>query len=258
MIDMETKYFLSIYLFLLYSFLSFSQPTDVFVCGDVLIYKDVTVYKGDTLENIRVSRLSIHEETLYTEQTLSLSFYNDSLGGTDYERNVNYGRQISNHITDSCKQFNTVSVDEINDIIEGLINKLLDDCQQSVLFSPLQSKKHFDLLNKLILILDNENLSFLNEYCMYHNLDLVSLETHFADAKFQKDEMKMLLISQAYRINKFEEITHVNFNNIWFELMTELGSDNLFSKCQLRKIGKVVDKKSKPYELKGACWLGHL
>lgn len=239
----------------------FAQKENIYICDDVLIYRNITINKNDTLDKIRVSRINFHNKKIYSEQTLSLLFFNDSLIGTDFERNPNYGREISFPIVDSCKLVNSITSEDFNFLCQKTIMRLLNNCERKVLLSPFESKIYFDALHKLLLILDSEKLGFLMEYCMYVNLDLLSLESQYLDAKINNDKKKLFFISQAYRINNYEEFTKINFVDIWIRGIEENGYSTykkLFRKRELKRLKQVFNKNLNPFELLSTCWLGYL
>lgn len=242
--------------------LNFAQNRQILLCDNLLFFKEISIGNKDTIEHIMISRITMNEDIVYTEQTLAIMFDNDSLFAINYERNPNFGREISIPLEDSCILYDVVSVDYFNELISDLIINLLNECQQNVSMNPSQSeKKYFDSLQKLLLILDSKQLDFLIEYCMYLNLDLLSLESHLIDAKNNNDKRKMFLISQAYRLNTYKEITKINFDEIWINGALNNGYDdieNLFKKRDMKRIGKVLGKNSKPFELKSTCWLGYI
>ncbi len=105
--------------------ISQSQNEKMFICNNVLIYEDIMIYENDTLQNVRFSSVSMREEGIYTEQTLSLLFKNDSLIGADFERNPNFANLITIPMEDSCIINNPVTLEYVNNVVKRTILRLL-------------------------------------------------------------------------------------------------------------------------------------
>ncbi|MDB0037959.1 hypothetical protein N9F08_01220 [bacterium] len=254
----RTKHIATSIILLLYS-ICLSQEAKLFICDDILISQEILISSNDTLEKIRISKIANHDGIIFTEQTISILFGGDSLLGQDYERNVNNGRPITRKISDTSIVYNTVSLEFANNLIESLFVNLLTNSQELFKSQPKKAKEYFDVLQKVILIMDIDKIKFLNEYCMYINLDLISLETHFMNAKFDRDERKMYFITMAYLMGEYDEISKMNFYLIHLELMDDNNFDSkLFAKRELKKLRKVLNRKTLIYWFKDTCWLGYL
>ncbi|PHR42630.1 MAG: hypothetical protein COA32_17335 [Fluviicola sp.] len=187
------------------------------------------------------------ESVIFKEQTLAMMFDNDSLFAYSYDRHPNEGQQVSVSLKNSCKLYDSISNETLDVLFEDLILNLLRNGQQIMLKKPLKAKMNFEVLQKLLVIIDNENLSFLIDFCSYINLDLISLETHFLKAKYDEDERRMFLISQAFRMNTFDEIIKTRFDLIWAELLDKYSYfqfDNLLTENEFSSLKNSIDESS--------------
>ncbi len=91
---------------------------------------------------------------------------------------------------------------------------------------------------------------------MYINLDLISLEAHFIDAKTRGDDRRMYFITIAYLINKYNKTSQFHFFTEHLELLEKNNYDyKLFSRSELKGLNKIFDKKSRVFTLKDSCWI---
>jgi hypothetical protein len=224
-----------------------------------LIYEDYLLSKGDTLKNIRVSRIDLVHDTIYTEQTISFLFENDSILNYSFERNPGIGRKITGYIQDSCKISEELLLSRLNKLCGTLLNHLIYEGNRASIYTPQLAKRYFDALQKLLLILNNDKLNFLNESCLYINNDLFSLESLYLS--YKKKDKKLFKICLAYRINQFDETTKLKFEEEWFDLLDKNNFDdlnNLFSSKKLKSIYHLYTSKSTAYLINKNCWLGYL
>lgn len=248
------KYFIVISTFL--NTFCFSQSNESIVCDDIMIKSKTSVFNGDTLKHVMISKITVNENTIYKEQTLAMMFENDSLFAHSYDRYPNNGKQVTGPLGNSCKLYDSISEEKLNSLIEGIVLNLLRSGHEIMLVKPMKAKSNFDALQKILVIIDSEKLSFLIDFCSFINLDLPSLETHFLKAKFDDDERRMFLISQAFRMNTFDEIIKTRFDLIWSELLDKYSYfefENLLTENELSKLKNSINKTSKPFILKDSC-----
>jgi hypothetical protein len=243
----------------LFSNWCFSQTIETIVCGDIMIRNETSVFNEDTLKHIMISKITVHQESIYKNETIAMMFDNDSLFAISYDRYPNNGSQVSISLNDSCRLYDSVSIEHINTLVGDLIFNLMSKGHEIMLLKPKKAKLNFEALQYLMLIIDNDKYDFLIDFCMYINLDLVSLDTHFLHAKYNNDEKRMFLISQAFRMSDFDQFIKIEFDLIWSELLIKhayFEFDNLLSKKECRRINTVFNKKVTPYILEQTCIIG--
>ncbi|HLW29771.1 MAG TPA: hypothetical protein VKX29_02865 [Brumimicrobium sp.] len=251
-----TKIFLLI-LIIIFRFSTYSQKAEIYATNNILFYEESLVNESDSLFEFRISSKAMHDGKMYLEQTLSILYHNDSIIGYDFERNPNYGREFTIKIEDSCKNYSYGSVDYLNSQLRKIIFKLMSDGQSKVnSIHPKDAKLHFDLLQKLILIINSEQTDFLIDYCKYINMDLLTLELEFVKAKNQKNKKILFFVSQAYRMNNYNQVTKIAFDDMWLELADKNGyhkMTNLFNSPNLKKLDNVLSKKMNVFKLNQNC-----
>lgn len=247
----------------LINFSILSQDTKIYYSKDknILVFNEVNILFKDTFQHFRLSKIAVIDEFIYTETTSSIMLRNDTIIGVYLERNVNEGRKISKSLIDSCDRHEVISTNEINKILENVICLTLKRAEENILNNNKESKKYLEFIQQIMLLINDEKLDFLNEYCMYINLDLISLESQFIDSKFKNDKYKMFLISQAFRINTFDKKSRIDFEAIWLELFYKLKNienQEIFSRNQFKKIRNIFNEKDVFYLLDENCWVGYL
>jgi hypothetical protein len=90
---------------IVYNFSAFSQYSDIIVSEKILYYEELLINESDSLHEIRISSIITDNNKVYVEQTLSVLYHNDSLLGSNYERNPNLGREFTIEMSDSCKNY---------------------------------------------------------------------------------------------------------------------------------------------------------
>jgi hypothetical protein len=153
--------------------------------------------------------------------------------------------------------YSSITIDNLNKCLSRFIHKLISDGQINIKSTnPKEAKVHFDLLQKFLLIVNSERTHFLIDYCKYVNMDLLTLELEFKEAKIQKDKKNLFFISQAYRMNSYDEITKADFDDVWYELADKYEYykiENIFSKANLKKLNWICRNNSHVFLLNPSC-----
>ena len=241
----------------------YSQERKVFISENkkILIYNEISSFRGNTTQHFRISKISVINGSIYSELTCSVMFKNDSLIGNVFDRNNLHVNKITDSLSFTCKNYNSISVNEINIILGNFISKVLDLSEYYINFNNKKAKPYLDILHQISLIIEDKRLDFLDDYCAYNNLDLNTLELMYWKAEHTNNQGKIYLLAQAYRINKFGSSSLIDFNTIWINLHSKYShskTNSYFSKRQKKVIKKIFKSKDSIFQLNENCWYGYL
>lgn len=245
--------------FIFISNVGFSQNIKWFHTNNLLIRQLVDIDNKDTIKIFNISSIYNDEERVYKTQTISLQYLNDSILYYDFEKFSNDGSEITKFLSDSCINKQNVPTSEVNNFLGGIFLDVINRCQSS--FNSLNksdAKIYSKILQQLLLVVDNKKLDFLIDYSTAINLDLISIENLFLQAKRENDLRKLFILAQSYMMNDYDDISHLDFTTtrLVFSYTYEFHDVNkLFKKQDLRKLKKLTPKSVKIQSLNADCWV---
>lgn len=256
----KLKLTLVLSLFGLFPLVGNSQFSRKIIVDDkLLIEQSIDSNESQRIEIVRFSSLVNSEGKRYKTQTIAFQYHHDTLKFHDFERFVNDGRDITEQTTDSCLSIEKVSIVEVNELFGTVILDLVERCQ--IAFNALNredAKMYCEILQKMVLIIDNKKLDFLIGFCSYIDLDLSSLELLFTKARHDLNYRDLYIICRSYEINKFDELSKVNFPIKTLELESEFEFhliENLFDINDLNGLKKILPKSATIQLFDNACWV---
>lgn len=198
---------MKLYLLILTIFQVFSinaQLSKIRIHDNTFVYKWNYSSQTSNKEIWVIAKVLNQNDTLKMSSNVKLEFNYDTLTSVDYDEHF-----LDAYLKDISYNFNLSKIDssnninelELNSLIFSLLNK--GDSVLRLDLNKTKSKLYFDAVGKIIRILENDSLNFLNEYLMYNNLDKYSLEAHYLDASFKNKRRKIYLIARSSFINNY-------------------------------------------------------
>lgn len=240
----------------------FLQENEIFLSGNILLQRDLSLHLNDTTEIIRIAKVDIVDNQIYSKKVFAISYKNNKIQSVEVVNHVNEGKIIFTKLNnDDCILKKSNSPKIINNYLEKVIFSLVNESHNRIKQSKGNVIEVFNAMQSLLLILNYNEIEILNEFCLYSNLDFEALELQLLSKNVRKDKRKVLLISQLYASKGFVSNVYPDIEDVWLKTFQSSSVDfskKIFKRSEIKKIKKGISGRNEVELLNPECWLNYL